>query len=93
MVQQDPRRSSCRAKVTFLASQGLQVLVDVTQAAEQRREPLWLVSQRYPCGICRPTLATSCPHTSRRTQIFDRALKVGCDVCRVVFEGFLWRDC
>ena len=30
-------------KVTFLASQGLQVLVDVTQAAEQRREPLRIV--------------------------------------------------
>ena len=30
-------------KVTFLASQGLQVLVDVTLAAEQRREPLRIV--------------------------------------------------
>ena len=30
-------------EVTFLASQGLQVLVEVTQAAQQRREPLRLV--------------------------------------------------
>jgi anti-sigma B factor antagonist len=30
-------------KVTFLSSQGLQALIDVTQAAQQRRTPLLLV--------------------------------------------------
>jgi anti-sigma B factor antagonist len=30
-------------EVTFLASQGLQALVDVTQAAQRRREPLRIV--------------------------------------------------
>ena len=69
-------------EVTFLSSQGLQALVDVTQAAQRRREPLRIVVD-HTRTVTRPIVVTGLDGVLALFNTVDDALQARPDSRRV----------